>query len=323
VSVSTDGGTVTGAVAKEEEEEGHDQAQRRDGSAQEVGGDESKGEAAAAEAEVVDAPPSPADLSTDLHGPHVKALAAAKLLGLNVTLHAGEDTDADNVRAAVFDFGAARIGHGYRLVSDPELLRSAVALGVHFECCPTSSLETGGWEGGASPFVDWSSHPLLTLMAAGASVSINSDDPSVFATSLTEELELTAAAAAPDSVPPPSPPFKGFLSAGSVGLSSDQMTLSPSSSSSSSSSSFSSTSSPPLSPASPLSSRVRQTPSDAAAAAASYSSGMGLTVGDLARATLDAADAAFVSPAARNALRVDLLARMASIGVSPDPRPKP
>lgn len=57
------------------------------------------------------APPSPPPV-VDLHTSHVKALATAQRLGLNITLHAGEDTNADNVRSAILEHGATRIGHG-------------------------------------------------------------------------------------------------------------------------------------------------------------------------------------------------------------------
>lgn len=63
---------------------------------------------------------------------------------------------------------------------------------MHFECCPTSSRETGGWFGSAADAEDWSDHPAVALVRAGASVSLNSDDPAVFACSLTEELALAA-----------------------------------------------------------------------------------------------------------------------------------
>lgn len=50
--------------------------------------------------------------SSDLHTRCAAALTEARKIGLNITLHAGEDTGAANVGAAIFDHGASRIGHG-------------------------------------------------------------------------------------------------------------------------------------------------------------------------------------------------------------------
>jgi len=80
----------------------------------------------------------------------------------------------------------------YHLIDDPSLLAAAIARGVHFECCPTSSFETGGWSGQASDAMNWSQHPMVSLLKSGASVGVNSDDPAVFATSLRDELVLCA-----------------------------------------------------------------------------------------------------------------------------------
>ncbi|CAJ1349441.1 unnamed protein product [Effrenium voratum] len=117
---------------------------------------------------------------------HAPAFQRANELGIKATLHAGEMGGPENVRHAVFDFRAARVGHGYAAADQPELLKDCVAEGAHFEVCPTSSQETGAWH-----YTDdkppWPKHPLHAMLEAGASVSINSDDPSVFVTDLTEE----------------------------------------------------------------------------------------------------------------------------------------
>jgi adenosine deaminase len=55
--------------------------------------------------------------TSDLHTRCADALTEARKIGLNITLHAGEDTGAANVGAAIFDHGASRIGHGYALYS--------------------------------------------------------------------------------------------------------------------------------------------------------------------------------------------------------------
>ena len=58
------------------------------------------------------------------------------------------------------------------------------------QVCPTSSEETGAWMHETSEKPPWSEHPMRRMLDAGASMSINSDDPSVFLTSLIDELML-------------------------------------------------------------------------------------------------------------------------------------
>lgn len=110
-------------------------------------------------------------LTPDLHTAHVAALKRAQELKLNITIHAGEDTNYTNIAEAIFEHGAKRIGHGYHLVEDMTLMAKAVEMGIHFEVCPTSSYETGGWAGSAAEEMNWSQHPMNVLIGAGASVN--------------------------------------------------------------------------------------------------------------------------------------------------------
>src|SRR5213593_1695884 len=55
--------------------------------------------------------------------PHAGAFALARKLEIPITIHAGEGEHAENIREAVFDHGATRIGHGVALQRDPELLK--------------------------------------------------------------------------------------------------------------------------------------------------------------------------------------------------------
>jgi adenosine deaminase len=102
-------------------------------------------------------------------------------LALPVTVHAGEAGGAENVREAIERFGAVRVGHGVRVLEDPEVVELARARGVVFEVCPTSEIQTG-----AAPA--WKRHPLVALVRAGLAVTLNTDDPAVCGTSLSEEL---------------------------------------------------------------------------------------------------------------------------------------
>lgn len=126
-----------------------------------------------------------------LHSPHVKAMQKAQDLNLNITIHAGEVGSSDNVKLAITTYGATRIGHGYRITEDLELMNELREKNVHLEVCPTSSRETGGWE--VSGNKDWTRHPCLAMIENNVSVSFNSDDPAVFNTSLSWQYRTVVA----------------------------------------------------------------------------------------------------------------------------------
>lgn len=71
------------------------------------------------------------------------------------------------VERAVKDYGASRIGHGYRIVLDEGLMDEMKNRGIHFEACPTSSLETGGWDFKADVGKDWKTHPAVKMFNHG------------------------------------------------------------------------------------------------------------------------------------------------------------
>lgn len=117
---------------------------------------------------------------------HYDMCQKAKKFGLNITMHAGETPHAeDNVRKAIQEYGATRIGHGYRTANHPELLEIIKTSGVHMEVCPTSSVETGGWKK-----TKWTEHPACVFREHGIPISLNSDDPAVFNTSLTWQYRI-------------------------------------------------------------------------------------------------------------------------------------
>jgi len=106
---------------------------------------------------------------------------AAERLGIGWAVHAGETGTPDNVRAALDDLGARRIGHGIAAVQDPDLLARVAREQVVLEVCPSSNVTL-------SIVPDLDAHPLPTLWEAGVNVTINSDDPPFFSTTLTDEL---------------------------------------------------------------------------------------------------------------------------------------
>lgn len=110
---------------------------------------------------------------------------AARAAGLRSAPHAGETTGARTVRDAIEYLGAERIGHGIAAAADPELMALLAERRIALEVCPTSNVCTGAVE-------SLDRHPLPALVAAGVPVSINSDDPPMFSTSLSNEYAVAA-----------------------------------------------------------------------------------------------------------------------------------
>jgi adenosine deaminase len=108
----------------------------------------------------------------------------ARDAGGRLTLHAGETVGPESVRDALA-VGAERIGHGVRASEDPELVAELAARGVVLEVSPTSNVRLG-------VYPDYAAHPFRQLHEAGVPVTINSDDPPMFATTLTNEYLVAA-----------------------------------------------------------------------------------------------------------------------------------
>ncbi len=113
----------------------------------------------------------------------VEPFRMARDSGLGITVHAGEDDGPESVRGAIESLGAARIGHGVRVVRDPDVVRLVKDLGVYLEVCPTSNVLTHAVE-------SLESHPVRRLYDEGVRITINTDDPSVCNVTLTQEYEL-------------------------------------------------------------------------------------------------------------------------------------
>lgn len=128
----------------------------------------------------------------DNHNSHYQAFQKAKKLNLNVTMHAGEVGSISNILHAVEHYNASRIGHGYRVIEDKAIMDRMKELNIHFEVCPTSSVETGAWmykQCKAGKTV-WTDHPTIHMLDHGMNVGLNSDDPAVFDTSLTWQFRI-------------------------------------------------------------------------------------------------------------------------------------
>lgn len=112
------------------------------------------------------------------------AFARAQAAGIPIVLHAGEHDGPESVRAALA-LGSLRIGHGVRAIDDPALVRELVARRIPLEISPTSNLCLG-------VFPTLYEHPIQHFIDAGAVVTLNSDDPPMFNTTLTNEYLMCA-----------------------------------------------------------------------------------------------------------------------------------
>jgi aminodeoxyfutalosine deaminase len=109
----------------------------------------------------------------------------ARAAGLHSLPHAGETTGPETVWDALRDLGAERIGHGIAAARDPQLMAYLAEHAIPLEVCPTSNVRTRA-------VATIEEHPLPVLVAAGVPVTINSDDPPMFGTTLEEEYAVAA-----------------------------------------------------------------------------------------------------------------------------------
>jgi aminodeoxyfutalosine deaminase len=110
---------------------------------------------------------------------------AARAAGLRSVPHAGETTGPETVWDAVRLLGAERIGHGCSAVQDPALLEHLASEGITLEVCPSSNIATRAVEAIAD-------HPIVAFRDTGIIVTVNSDDPPMFGTTLNREYEIAA-----------------------------------------------------------------------------------------------------------------------------------
>jgi adenosine deaminase len=107
----------------------------------------------------------------------------ARQASLHITIHAGEWGPAANVREAIEELGAERVGHGVRVLEDSSTTGLARERGTAFEICITSNYQSGVI---SAP----EAHPLAKMLAAGLNVTINTDDPSVSRITLGHEYQV-------------------------------------------------------------------------------------------------------------------------------------
>lgn len=112
--------------------------------------------------------------------PFAGVMREAKQAGLHITIHAGEWGGARNVGDAILSLFAERIGHGVRVLEDPEIVGLARERGIPFCVCMTSNVQSG-----ISASLD--KHPVRAMLANGLNVTLNTDDPSISQICLSDE----------------------------------------------------------------------------------------------------------------------------------------
>jgi len=106
----------------------------------------------------------------------------ARSNGLRLSVHAGENVGAASIWAAI-NIGAERIGHGLHAPEDPELMETLAERQLPVEVCISSNVLTGCCRG-------YDHHPVRKMFDAGVMVTLNTDDPAMFHTTLNREFHL-------------------------------------------------------------------------------------------------------------------------------------
>jgi aminodeoxyfutalosine deaminase len=107
----------------------------------------------------------------------------ARAAGLHSVPHAGETTGPETVWDAVRLLGAERIGHGIAAAQDPRLMAYLAERAISLEVCPTSNVATRA-------VATIEEHPLPILCDAGVTVTVGSDDPPMFGTTINQEFAV-------------------------------------------------------------------------------------------------------------------------------------
>ncbi|MEC0231855.1 adenosine deaminase [Paenibacillus alba] len=112
-----------------------------------------------------------------------EVFAESTRLGIPVTIHAGEAAGAVNVYEAVTNLGATRIGHGVRLKENRSILEMVKERRIPLEMCPISNIQT-------KAVSSWEAYPIREYLEQGLLVTINTDNPSVSGTDITNEYRV-------------------------------------------------------------------------------------------------------------------------------------
>ena len=109
----------------------------------------------------------------------------AREAGMQLTCHAGEWGGPDMVADTMRDLKVSRIGHGINAIHDAALIDQIVETGIVLEVCPGSNVVLQAVTG-------WDAHPIDKLRKAGVKVTVSTDDPPFFHTTMSYEFEMLA-----------------------------------------------------------------------------------------------------------------------------------
>lgn len=109
----------------------------------------------------------------------------AREAGLRLTAHAGEWGGPDSVNDALDALGIERIGHGVRAIEDHATVERLAREGIVLEVCPGSNVALGLYR-------NWPAHPIARLRDAGVKVTVSTDDPPFFHTTMAREFQMLA-----------------------------------------------------------------------------------------------------------------------------------
>ncbi|KAL1250045.1 hypothetical protein QQF64_021050 [Cirrhinus molitorella] len=123
-------------------------------------------------------------LNCEAYPGHKRAFEEAVRSEVHRTVHAGEVGPASVVREAVEVLKAERIGHGYHTLEDLTLYKQLLQQNMHFEMCPVSSRLTGACD------PDFTKHPLIKFKNDKANYSLNTDDPTIFNSTLNSDYKV-------------------------------------------------------------------------------------------------------------------------------------
>ena len=108
--------------------------------------------------------------------------------GMHRLIHAGEIGGPEIVRESIELLGAERIGHGIGVMRDERTMDFIAARNIPLEFCPTSNLRTGALARQIGrPTASYDQHPLPSFFRRGLPVTLSSDDPAMFETTLSDE----------------------------------------------------------------------------------------------------------------------------------------
>ena len=104
---------------------------------------------------------------------------------MRLTCHAGEWGGPDMVADTLRDLKPERIGHGVNCHTDLALVDRIAETGIVLEVCPGSNVFLGVAK-------TWKSHPIKLLRDRGVKVTVSTDDPPFFGTTMTREFDMLA-----------------------------------------------------------------------------------------------------------------------------------